>query len=249
MRPDVLLQLLAHVLVELVRLALTDAAEAVGGRAALLVPSLDEAPVRLGRQEPLAAIDADAVAPEPHEARGDNGTRVQQGQQRPRVDAIDLHVHGQGQRGQHGAQNAAVPEERRSNVGRGDGAGHAVEPLRVREAGRELGKRRRRAPGREVDGARGGARPGQQSRQVAAHPVLGEDAPGYLGCVGCGHARRSFFIQPTLPYPSPQRQPASPCGVGYTMRIPSPNMGVDHGDVQNCGTETSRPDANAAWGL
>src|SRR4051812_49605982 len=76
--------------------------EAVRGGAALLVAALDEAGADLGRDEPLAFEDANGVAAETHEQRGDDAVFGQRLEQRLELDLLVHARVGEAERRAHG---------------------------------------------------------------------------------------------------------------------------------------------------
>src|SRR5207342_969382 len=84
------------------RLLLAPPPETVRGRAALLVLALDEARADLRVDQPLALENADRVAAEPDEQRGDQTILLERLEERTELDAVVLALVREPERGTHG---------------------------------------------------------------------------------------------------------------------------------------------------
>ena len=181
---------------QLALLLLAPAPEAVRGRAALLVPALDEARADLGGDEPLALEDADRVAAQAHEQRGDDVVLRERLEQRPELDPL---VHArvrEAERRPDGDRLVGGLDPRRAvGVGRAAGQpGQRLEPLAhvlasdvarhrrtlgsAREGGRHPARSGLRGAGRDrvVDGRPLPARADRRSRDAARRPRAVRDA-------------------------------------------------------------------------
>ena len=163
---------------QLVHLLLADAVEAPLRLPALAMPVLDEAAVRLGVGDGIAAEEPDAEAAQPQQHGRHDARALQQLNEVAGVDLGVVVVHLDGERRHDEHRLGGAGEHDDAGGGRGGDLGDAVDVI-----GRERGfVERGHAAGATVAGPAARSRFGQAREQAAARQVLAfHGAPGYGG--------------------------------------------------------------------